>query len=57
MYPLQASKTLFQSPDTYHGEAEKLREEAEAYLKRRNPEATKFDSEDEYDKFVPIFWR
>ncbi|KAM7195974.1 hypothetical protein V8F33_006425 [Rhypophila sp. PSN 637] len=34
-----------------------LRDEAEVYLLRRNPDATDFTIEDEYDRWVPIFWR
>ncbi|KAJ8131316.1 hypothetical protein O1611_g2307 [Lasiodiplodia mahajangana] len=38
-------------------EAEELRKHAEEYLKKRDPAATAFSTEDAYDQFVPIFWR
>lgn len=38
-------------------EAADLRDEAELYLLRRDPQAVEFGKEEDYDKWVPIFWR
>jgi hypothetical protein len=51
------SEALIQDNPNETTGAEELREDAEVYLKRRNPDATEFDDEDDYDKFIPIFWR
>ncbi|KAB8202217.1 hypothetical protein BDV34DRAFT_215631 [Aspergillus parasiticus] len=34
-----------------------LRDEAELYLLRRDPQAVDFGREEDYDQWVPIFWR
>lgn len=50
------SETLIQ--DSYDSEeAIGLRDEAELYLMRRDPEAVDFGREEDYDRWVPIFWR
>lgn len=50
------SETLLQ--DSYDSEeAIELRDEAELYLLRRDPEAVEFGREEDYDRWVPIFWR
>lgn len=38
-------------------EAKALRDEAELYLLRRDPQAVEFGKEEDYDQWVPIFWR
>ncbi|KAF2811394.1 uncharacterized protein BDZ99DRAFT_507903 [Mytilinidion resinicola] len=50
------SEALFQ--DSYDGEeAGELRDEAELYLLRRDPQAAQSGREEDYDQWVPIFWR
>ena len=63
--PIEHARALFKLSEallqeTYDGseeEAMRLRDEAERYLKQRDPDATEFGTEDAYDRFVPIFWR
>lgn len=50
------SEALLQDSDDSE-EAEALRDEAEAHLLRRNPQAVEFGKEEDYDQWVPIFWR
>ena len=50
------SETLLQESNESE-EAIDLRDEAELYLLRRDPQATEFGTEEDYDKWVPIFWR
>ncbi|KAF2688084.1 hypothetical protein K458DRAFT_295015, partial [Lentithecium fluviatile CBS 122367] len=38
-------------------EARDLRDEAEVFLLRRDPQAVAFGKEEDYDQWVPIFWR
>lgn len=51
------SEALFQENTDPEGENEDLRVEAEVYLKRKQPNATSFDTEEAYDNLIPIFWR
>jgi len=51
------SEALLQDNSDDNTEAEELRQDAETFLKRRDPNAKDFSSEAAYDKFVPIFWR
>lgn len=53
------SEALVQDEDVDDGtcEAKDLRDEAEIYLKRRNPDLSACDTEDAYDSLIPIFWR
>lgn len=63
--PVEHARCLFKlsealAQDGYAGHAEEgrgLRDEAEMFLSRRDPQATEFGKEDCYDVFVPIFWR
>lgn len=62
--PVEHARSLFKLSEALSqeqfgddSEAEELRDDAEIFLKRRNADATDFGSEDQYDKFVPIFWR
>lgn len=50
------SEALLQDSDESE-EAMELRDEAELYLLRRDPQAVKFGAEEDYDQWVPIFWR
>ncbi|TEY42388.1 hypothetical protein BOTCAL_0391g00040 [Botryotinia calthae] len=50
------SEALLQ--DSYDSdEATGLRDEAELYLSRRDPQTTSFAREEDYNQWVPIFWR
>ncbi|KAF1961988.1 hypothetical protein CC80DRAFT_522601 [Byssothecium circinans] len=51
------SEGLLQDSNGNEDEAEDLRDQAEIYLKRRDPDATEFGTEQAYDKYIPIFWR
>ncbi|KAM3507733.1 hypothetical protein MY11210_007013 [Beauveria gryllotalpidicola] len=51
------SEALLQDAYNDGDEARDLRDDAEVYLLRRDPQATEFGREDIYDLFVPIFWR
>jgi hypothetical protein len=64
-FPVEHGRTLFKLSeallqDNHEGseqEAEALREQAEVFLERRMPDAGRFDSEEVYDRLIPIFWR
>ncbi|KAL3437123.1 hypothetical protein BDV09DRAFT_163834 [Aspergillus tetrazonus] len=52
------SEALLQNEDeNANEEAETLRDEAEVFLLRRDRQATRFGKEEDYDQWVPIFWR
>ena len=51
------SEALLQDPHADEATVVNLRDQAEAYLKERSPEATEFSSELHYDRLIPIFWR
>ncbi|KAL5330147.1 hypothetical protein ACEPPN_003672 [Leptodophora sp. 'Broadleaf-Isolate-01'] len=63
--PIEHARALFKLSEAliqenYNGneeEARRLREEAESYLREREPNASDSGTEDAYDRFVPIFWR
>ncbi|KAI0102845.1 hypothetical protein GGR51DRAFT_562299 [Nemania sp. FL0031] len=62
--PVEFARSCFKLSEALHkdgpdnkNEAEDLMNEAEEYLKKRDPGATDFSTEAAYDKFVPIFWR
>ena len=50
---LEQTSTALQPPQ----EAEKLRKEAEALLREKHPEVHAANRDEDYDKFIPIFWR
>ncbi|KAH6895669.1 hypothetical protein B0T10DRAFT_557855 [Thelonectria olida] len=51
------SEALIQNNPDDTAEADDRREDAEVYLKNRDPDATDFSDKDYYDKFIHIFWR
>lgn len=63
--PVEHARSLFKlseallqdSSDGSVSDAESLRDEAEIYLKRRNPDVIACSTEDAYDCLIPIFWR
>lgn len=63
--PIEHARNLFKlseallqdGKDDSTAEAESLRNEAEAFFKKRKPDAEKCDRESSYDNLVPIFWR
>ncbi|KAK1826926.1 NB-ARC [Podospora conica] len=54
---LKLSEALRQSQDSDGGEVADLRDDAEVFLLRRNPQADNFTEESSFDVWVPIFWR
>jgi len=50
------SEALLQDPNDSE-EANRIRDEAEVYLLKRDACAVSFSTEEDYDKWVPIFWR
>lgn len=54
---LKLSETLLKDSYDNDAEATGLRDEAEVYLLRRNPEAIEFTREADFDQWMPIFWR
>ncbi|PGH27214.1 hypothetical protein AJ80_01171 [Polytolypa hystricis UAMH7299] len=50
------SEALLQDPYDSE-EARGFRDEPELYLLRRDQKAVKFGREEDYDQWVPIFWR
>ncbi|GFF21642.1 hypothetical protein ATEIFO6365_0015021400 [Aspergillus terreus] len=64
MMPVEHARGLFKLSeallqDSYNNDdqARALRDEAELYLLRRDPQAVEFGKEEAYDQWVPIFWR
>ncbi|OBT61237.1 hypothetical protein VE03_09669 [Pseudogymnoascus sp. 23342-1-I1] len=62
--PVEHARSLFKLSEALlrnnygsEDEAKELRGEAETYLKKRNPDAVAFGTEEAYDIHVPIFWR
>lgn len=52
------SEALLQDTmDDSQAEAIGFREEAENALRRVKPNATKCDTENDYDELIPVFWR
>ena len=51
------SEALLQDDHHSGAEASDLREEAEVYLKERNPNMSSSSVEKDYDMLIPIFWR
>jgi hypothetical protein len=64
MMPVEHARGLFKLSeallqDSYDNDdqARALRDEAELYLLRRDPQTVEFGKEEAYDQWVPIFWR
>ena len=61
--PVEHARSLFKlsgalEQNVYDGdEASDLRDEAEIFLLRRDPQAVEFGEEHAYDRWVPNFWR
>lgn len=63
--PVEHARNLFKlseallqdNQDDSNDEAERLRDSAEIFLKRRKPDMVASDTESAYDDLIPIFWR
>ncbi|EME85066.1 uncharacterized protein MYCFIDRAFT_135445 [Pseudocercospora fijiensis CIRAD86] len=64
LMPVEHARSLFKlsealTQDNHDGgaEAERLRNEAEVFLRKMDPGASAFDTEYAYDRHVPLYWR
>lgn len=63
--PVEHARTLFKLSEAFlqieyedaNEDAEALRNKAKVLLLMRDQQAAEFDKEDNYDEWVPIFWR
>lgn len=60
--PVEHARSMFQlskalSRNNNQHEAEKMRYDAELYLKQRDQNVVDYNTEDVYDRLIPIFWR
>lgn len=58
--PVEHARNLFKLSEALkqrQDEAKNLRDKAKVYLLKRIKDATEFENENVYDRWVPIFWR